>query len=192
MVAFDERTSADWMGDLGANRFGGVWFVLLLLSAIPIFWIGFVSLGDAWSTPEYSHGPIIPLLSFYMFLREMRRVPADDSRKIRWPGLAVIALALVIAMFGNLTRIPDIVTYAFIVWVAGVILLCFGWSRGLLFWTGVLHLVYMLPLPQFIYWKLTIWLQLVSSELGVWFIQAIGIPVFPRGTWYVLKMRIFS
>lgn len=167
--------------NLASHRYGGLWFILLLLASVPIFWFGFVSLGDAWSTPEYSHGPIIPILSLYMFLREMRRVPADNSPKIRWPGLMVIALALVVAMFGNLARIPDIVTYAFIIWVAGVILLCFGWSRGLLFWTGVLHLVYMLPLPQFVYWKLTIYLQLVSSELGVWFIQVMGIPVFLEG-----------
>ena len=166
---------------LAEHHYGGLWFVLLMASAIPIFWIGFVSLGDAWSTPEYSHGPVIPLLSFYMFLREMRRVPPDQSVKIRWPGLAVILFAMAIAIFGNLTRIPDIVTYAFIIWVGGLILLCFGWSRGLLFWTGVLHLVYMLPLPQFIYWKLTIYLQLVSSELGVWFIQVMGIPVFLEG-----------
>lgn len=190
MVAFDEQQKAGWLQSLGHNRYGGVWLAVLLLSAIPIFWIGFVSLGDAWSTPEYSHGPIIPALSFYMFLREMRRVPSDDSRKNRLPGLLLIALALAIAIFGNLTRIPDIATYAFILWVGGVILLCFGFSRGLLFWTGVLHLVYMLPLPQFIYWKLTIWLQLVSSELGVWFIQAIGIPVFLEGN--VIDLGIYK
>ena len=177
----DTKSYNHWLSSLNAHNYGGVWFVLLLIAAIPVFWIGFVSLGDAWSTPEYSHGPLIPVLSLYMFLREMRKVPADDSRKIRWPGVAVIAFGLALAIFGNLTRIPDIVTYAFIIWVAGVILLCFGWSRGLLFWTGVLHLVYMLPLPQFLYWKLTIYLQLVSSEIGVWFIQAMGILVFLEG-----------
>jgi exosortase len=42
----------------------------------------------------------------------------------------------------------------------------------------VLHLIFMLPLPQFLYWQMTIFLQLVSSELGVWFIDLPGIPVF--------------
>jgi len=190
MVAYQEETKANWLADLAANRYGMFWFLLLVASSIPIFWLGFVSLGDAWSTPEYSHGPIIPLLSFYMFLREMRQVPADQSVKRRWPGVLIIGLALSVAIFGNLTRIPDIVTYAFILWVAGVILLCFGWSRGLFFWTGVLHLVYMLPLPQFLYWKLTIWLQLVSSELGVWFIRLMGIPVFLEGN--VIDLGVYK
>jgi hypothetical protein len=50
-------------------------FVFLLAASLPIFWIGFVSLAKAWSTPEYSHGPIIPLISLYLFLRELRRAP---------------------------------------------------------------------------------------------------------------------
>jgi len=65
--------------------------------------------------------------------------------------------------------------------VGGMILLSFGFSRGIVFWTGVLHLVYMLPLQNFLYWQLTIYLQLVSSELGVWFVRLMNIPVYLEG-----------
>lgn len=170
-----------FMKNLSDHGYGGLWFLLILVASLPVFWYGFVSLGDAWATPEYSHGPIIPILSLYLFLRDMRKVPPVDHKVTRWPGVVVIVAALAIAVFGNLIRIPDIVTYGFIIWVAGMVLLCFGFSRGLLFWTGVLHLVYMLPLPQFLYWHLTIYLQLISSELGVWFIEVMGISVFLDG-----------
>jgi len=63
-------------------------------------------------------------------------------------------------------RIPDIITYAFIIWVGGMILLAFGFKRGILFWTGVLHLVYMLPLPQFLYWQLTIYLHVYKLQVA--------------------------
>jgi len=46
--------------------------VLLTAAAVPVFWIGFISLVEAWVTPEYSHGPLIPIISLYLFLREMR------------------------------------------------------------------------------------------------------------------------
>ena len=133
------------------NPAGLFWFALLLLGSIPIFWIGFVSLAQAWSTAEYSHGPLIPLISLYLFLREMRRLP-PPAREVhdRAPGLIVIVLALLLAIAGNLTRIPDIVTYAFILWVGGVVLTIFGWERGKLHQLGVVHLIFMLPLPQFI------------------------------------------
>ncbi|WP_083445383.1 VPLPA-CTERM-specific exosortase XrtD [Ruegeria sp. 6PALISEP08] len=164
------------------NTAGLFWFALLLLGSVPVFWIGIVSLGAAWSTPEYSHGPLIPIISLYLFLRELRDMPPPNPVvRDRWPGVAVIAMALIIAILGNLARIPDIVTYAMIIWTGGVMLTVFGWQRGKYHQLPVLHLVFMLPLPQFVYWKLTIFLQWISSELGVWFVQLAGVSVFIEG-----------
>ena len=191
MSIMSAPTSGSWMTTIQENRYGALWLILAVAASIPIFWSGFVSLGDAWLTPEYSHGPIIPLLSGYLFLRDMRKVPTPTEPVTdRWPGMAITAIALVIAILGNLVRIPDIVTYAFILWVGGMILLSFGFRRGIVFWTGVLHLVYMLPLPNFLYWHLTIWLQLVSSELGVWFVRLMNIPVFLEGN--VIDLGIYK
>ena len=173
------------------NLAGLTAFVLLLAGSVPIFWIGIASLGRAWATPEYSHGPLIPLISLYLFLRELRRAPVPGADPItRWPGLVVIALALVVATLGNLARITDIVTYAMILWVGGVVLVVFGWHRGIRHQLPVLHLVFMLPLPQFLYWKLTILLQSYSSELGVWFISLAGVSVFLEGN--VIDLGVYK
>ena len=173
------------------NIVGLAMFLLLLAGSVPIFWIGLVSLGRAWATPEYSHGPLIPLISMYLFLRELRRTPnLAEKRPLRWPGLAVIALALIVAILGNLARIPDIVTYAMILWVGGVVLVVFGWQRGIRHQLPVLHLVFMLPLPQFLYWKLTILLQSYSSQLGVWFIDLAGVSVFLEGN--VIDLGVYK
>ena len=165
------------------NPIGLFWFLLLTIGAIPVFWHGFVSLVAAWSTPEYSHGPLIPIISLYLFLRELRKDPVIDydSPKTRWPGLLVVGLGLALAVVGNLVRIPDITTYAFIVWTGGVVLTVFGWDKGKKHQLPVLHLIFMLPLPQILYWKLQIGLQGISSVLGVWFVDLVGIPVFLDG-----------
>lgn len=166
-------------------------FATLVLGAIPVFWIGFVSLGQAWSTAEYSHGPLIPLISLYLFLRELRRAPLPEvSVRDRWPGIVVIVAALGLAILGNLMRIPDIVTYAFIFWVSGVVLTIFGWRRGIRHQLPVFHLVFMLPLPQTVYWKLTIFLQGVSSELGVWIVSLAGVAVYLEGN--VIDLGVFK
>lgn len=158
-------------------------FVMLMVAAIPIFWTGFVSLANAWTTPEYSHGPLIPLISLYLFLRELRHMDRPDPTApvTRWPGIVVLSLGLGLSMLGNIVRIPDIVTYGFIIWVGGVVLTVFGWERGKLHQLPVVHLVFMLPLPNFVYWQLTTFLQGISSELGVWFIRQAGVPVFLEG-----------
>lgn len=186
MDAFLNRFQANFRGAFSGrvmNPAGFGLFCLLLAVAVPVFWTGFVSLGQAWTTPEYSHGPLIPVISLYLFLRELRQAPAmDRGEKLRrWPGILVLAAGLLIALLGNIVRIPDIVTYGFIVWVGGVVLTIFGWSRGIRHQLPVIHLVFMLPLPQFLYWQLTTFLQGVSSELGVWFVRLAGVPVFLEG-----------
>jgi exosortase D (VPLPA-CTERM-specific) len=45
----------------------------------------------------------------------------------------------------------------------------------------VLHLVFMLPLPQFLYWKVNTTLQLISSQIGVKILGLAGVPVFLEG-----------
>lgn len=175
----------------GINLTGLFWFVLLVAGSIPIFWIGIVSLAQAWTTPEYSHGPLIPIISLYLFLRELRREPLPDLNVTdRWPGILVIILALMLAVFGNLTRIPDIVTYAMIIWIGGVVLTVFGWKRGIRHQLPVFHLIFMLPLPQFLYWKLTIFLQWVSSALGVWFVSLAGVSVYLEGN--VIDLGVYK
>jgi exosortase D (VPLPA-CTERM-specific) len=168
---------------LSARPLGLIWLAFMVVATIPIFWLGFVSLGKAWITPEYSHGPLIPLISLYLFLRELRMAPAVDpnEHKRRVPGLVVMGFGLLIALFGNLVRIPDIVTYGYVIWVSGVVLTAMGWDRGKKHQLPVLHLIFMLPLPQFVFWQLTIFLQFVASELGVWFIRLMDIPVFLEG-----------
>ncbi|MCX7888543.1 MAG: VPLPA-CTERM-specific exosortase XrtD [Rhodobacteraceae bacterium] len=165
------------------NAAGTGLLLLLAAGSLPVFWIGFVSLARAWSTPEYSHGPLIPLISLYLFLRGLRReapvAPGEEGS--RWPGVAVVAAALALAVLGNLTEIADIVCYAFIFWVSGVVLTVMGWRRGLRHQLPVFHLVFMLPLPNFVYMKFSVFLQTVSSQIGVWIVSAAGVPVFLEG-----------
>lgn len=174
------------------NLAGLGWFSLLLLSALPIFWLGFSSLAAAWVTPEYSFGPLIPLISTYLLLRELRLEPPLPPRAAanRAPGVAVLTLGLLLGIFGNLVQIPDVVTYGLIIWVAGVVLIGFGWDQGRRHQLPVLHLIFMLPLPQFIFWQATIGLQLVSSQIGVWFIELAGVPVYLEGN--IIDLGIYK
>jgi exosortase D (VPLPA-CTERM-specific) len=181
MANLSERTLG--ILSLQERHMAGPALLLLAVAAgLGVFSFGLAGLVDAWSLPEYSHGPIIPLISTFLFLREMRLVP-PTTRPVtdRWPGVGVMMLGLVVGVLGNEAQITHVVTYGFIVWVAGLILVTFGLRRGLLFWPAVLHLVFMLPLPQFIYWQVSTYLQTVSSEIGVAVIQLFNVPVFLDG-----------
>ena len=167
----------------GVNPLGLLAFALLLSAALPVFWFGLAALLAAWGTPEYSHGPVIPMISLWLFLRELRAAPPapPGTPANRWPGLALLLFGMAVGVLGNLVRISDIVAYGFILWVGGVVLVTLGWQQGRRHWAPVLHLVFMLPLPQFVWWKMNVQLQLWSSELGVWFVALAGVPVYLEG-----------
>jgi exosortase D (VPLPA-CTERM-specific) len=161
----------------------GVFWLVVLTAAAGVFFIdGLDALLAAWALPEYSHGPLIPVLSGLLFLRQLKTIPADPGpKRNRWVGVTVLVFALFVGALGKLSNISDIVAYATILWVAGVLLVSFGWQTGRQMWPPVLHLVYMLPLPGVLYFKLSTWLQFVSSELGVWFLRLMDVPVFLDG-----------
>ena len=161
---------------------GLFWLCVAIVGAAVFFADGLDALFAAWALPEYSHGPLIPILSGLLFLRQLKSFPIDPGpKRNRWVGVTVIVAALMLATLGKLSNISDLVAYATILWVGGILLVSFGWATGKHFWPPVLHLVYMLPLPGVIYYKMTTWLQFVSSELGVWFLKLLSIPVFLDG-----------
>jgi exosortase D (VPLPA-CTERM-specific) len=173
---------------------GLFWFLIATLGALIFFRAGIEELLIAWQLPEYSHGPLIPVLSLLLFLRQLKEHPVTPGVKTdRWPGVALVVVSLLLGALGTFSRIHDIVAYALILWVGGILLISFGWRTGRHFWPPVLHLVYMLPLPGTIYYKVSTSLQFLSSELGVWFLQLAHVPVFLDGNIIdlgVLKMHV--
>lgn len=181
MVSIADQGAAEERG-APVNMPGLVVLILLIGAAGLYFRDGVGALLTAWSTPEYSHGPLIPILSALLFMHELKTLPEHGGPiNGRWPGVAVVVFSLLLGALGQMTMIPDIVAYALIGFVAGVILTSMGWERGRKCWPAILHLAFMLPLPGILYWKVSTTLQFISSELGVWFIRNAGVPVFLDG-----------
>ncbi|WP_339951006.1 VPLPA-CTERM-specific exosortase XrtD [uncultured Albimonas sp.] len=172
--------ASDW----GAtwNPFGIFWLAIAVVGAALFFLPGLMVLGEAWQLAEYSHGPLIPLLSSFLLLRQLKDVPVNPGPiSDRWPGLVVVGLSLLLGLLALLSHIGDVSAYAMIVWVYGMLLVSFGWKNGKQLWPPVLHLCFMLPLPGLIYYKATTTLQFISSDIGVWALQMMGTPVFLEG-----------
>ncbi|MEY4872341.1 MAG: hypothetical protein RLZZ563_1671, partial [Pseudomonadota bacterium] len=177
----------------GLRPAGLLWLAFATLGAAVFFDNGIETLLLAWQQPEYSHGPLIPVLSGVLFLRQLKGEPIHHGPVNRIPGLVLMALSLVLGLFGKLADIGDVTAYALILWVGAILLLCFGWDQGKRFWPPVVHLVFMLPLPGVLYYKVSTQLQFISSEMGVWFLQLLRVPVFLEGNVIdlgVLKLHV--
>ena len=127
-----------------------------------------------------------------MFLREMRFVPpvAGPVDRPRPRGRSWSGWRSRSRSSATWSQIDDIVFYALIVWIGGLVLTLFGARRGWTFWPSVLHLVFMLPLPQFLYWRFNTGLQFVSSEIGVSIVSAMGVPVYLDGN--VIDLGVYK
>ncbi|MCV2881856.1 VPLPA-CTERM-specific exosortase XrtD [Actibacterium sp. XHP0104] len=181
MTDTSQVTKTDSLAKLGLTP-GIFWLIVTLVAAGVFFQEGIFELFEAWQQPEYSHGPLIPVLSLLLFLRQLKTVPINyGDVPDRWPGIVLLVLALTLGFSGKMIEIDDIVAYALILSVGALLLISFGWRTGRHFWPPVVHLVYMLPLPGALYYGLSTYLQGVSSELGVYFLQLLHVPVFLEG-----------
>lgn len=132
------------------------------------------------SRDEYSHGYLIPAVSLWLAWRARSNLEQSSRNGRSW-ALPVCGVALLLLAAGELGSVFVLVQYALIVAIAALAIGWFGTAAVRHLWPAVVFLVFMVPLPQFIYQKLSGTLQLLSSELGVQVIRVFGISVFLEG-----------
>jgi len=139
--------------------------------------------------PEYNHGYLIPVVAAYLLL-----LCADRYRQVRpqraWSGLFVVLFGLLLLVLGELSAVYTIIQYGFLVSLTGAVITAIGWRATLVIWTPLAYLFFMIPLPDFVYKNLSAELQLLSSEIGVAFLRAVGISVFLEGN--VIDLGLFQ
>lgn len=136
---------------------------------------------DAWGTQgEYSYGYLIPFISLFLIWQKknhLERLSLSGS----WWGLATVLLAIAAYGVGELSALYVIVQYSFLAVIAGVTLALVGWRGLRLLLAPLFILVFMVPLPEFIFQGLSLQAQLISSHLGVAVIKFFGISVYLEG-----------
>jgi exosortase D (VPLPA-CTERM-specific) len=142
------------------------------------------SLASLWSfwtqLPEYSHGPLLPLIAVFLVWQQKDILQRLEFRGSWWGPLAV-AVAGAMFIVGGLGATAQLQQYGLVVALLGVTLSLTGGRAFSLMVVPLLILVLMIPLPMFMLNNLSAELQLISSALGVAFIRAAGITVFREG-----------
>lgn len=188
MYHSDQSPSA--IGRLPMRLAGLLWLFLALLGAFVLFWPGLALLWKVWQSPEYSHGPLIPVLSGLLFLRQLKYEPIVAGPVNRWPGLFLMAFSVLLGLAGQMVETPTVTAFALIPWFGSLLLVSFGWDQGKRFWPPIVHLLFMLPLPGYSQYKVSLALQMISAELGVWLLRLVDIPVFLDG--YIIDLGVLK
>jgi exosortase D (VPLPA-CTERM-specific) len=151
-----------------------------VLSLLP-FWDGLVDMWNIWLTyPEYSHSLLIPPIAAFLIWQQRDRLELVTFEGSWWGG-ALVACGGALLMLGQLGTIYVIVEYAYLITLFGLVLAFTGFKAFRLIAFPLFILIFMIPLPSFVFSNLSSKLQLLSSLLGVGFIRLFGISVFVEG-----------
>jgi exosortase D (VPLPA-CTERM-specific) len=129
---------------------------------------------------EYSHALLIPLVSAYL-LWQQRAGLLRLELKGSWVGVAVIVFGTLLQVIGVLAAVDVVQQYGLLLAIYGLVLALIGLRSSVSLWAPLLLLALMIPLPEFVLQNFSAQLQLISSQIGVWFIRLFGISVFVEG-----------
>lgn len=155
-----------------------VWFgALLILCYAPILY----RMVSQWANDEdMGHGFFVPLMAGFIVWQRRHTLAALPKKPNGW-GLVVVIFAACQALAATLGAELFTARLAFVFAVWGCVLYLGGtrWVRALLF--PLLLLFFMIPIPQIIYARLTLSLQMLASQLAEVMIGWMGIPVIRTG-----------
>ena len=138
---------------------------------------------------EYGHGFIIPFITAFLIWQkkdQLEKVEFETS----WLGVVLVIIGLSLFYAGELSAIYTVIQYAFLVALFGVVLSLMGMKAFKIILVPMLILVFMIPLPNFLFNNLSSQLQLISSQIGVAVIRLFDISVFLEGN--VIDLGVFK
>ena len=156
------------------------WYIIGGLSAVVIaaYWNTIAgpsdSLVNAWMSPQYSHGFLVPL--FVAVLIAMLREPFQTVAPIeRWCGVGIIAAGLALRLVATYFHFVTVDMVSIIPVLVGVFIVAGGWS--VLRWAGppLAFLLFMIPLPTFVERAFFIPLQQVATSMSTFTLQTLGV-----------------
>lgn len=158
---------------------GALTICLVLLGVL--FYDGLELMVTWWSTrEEYGHGYLIPAITAFLIWQKKDQLETLEYTE-SWLGAVIVLIGLLLFFLAELASIYTISQYAFLITLIGVALSFTGYKSFKVILVPLLILVFMIPLPNFLFNDLSAQLQLISSQLGVAVIRLFNISVFLEG-----------
>lgn len=150
---------------------------------------GIAKMLSSFLTPEYSYGIIIPFVAAFLVWQcrdQIERVPFTGS----WAGLLLALFGSVLGVVGKMSALYTIEQYSAFITLYGLVLGLTGWKVFRLLWIPLLILIFLVPLPSFLYQNFSAQLQLWSSQIGVWCMRLFGVSVYLEGN--VIDLGVYK
>jgi exosortase len=134
-----------------------------------------------WSMNDnYSHGFLIPFVSAYLIWQNKATL-STIARHPSNTGLCLLAGGLAIFLAGNLGSELFTMRFSILIVLLGLVVYAAGWqfSNALLLPIG--YLIFMIPLPAIIWYKISFPLKLFATGMASTLMQWLDVPVYSEG-----------
>ena len=133
-----------------------------------------------WSRNDFDYCYLIPLVTIYILFKSRYKI-LDAVSHPSWIGLFPVILGIVFLFFGELGGEYLIGYISLWLMVLGYFWLQWGAKKLKIALFPFLFLLTMFPPPAYIYSRLTLQMQLLSSAIAELVLYLLGIPVFREG-----------
>lgn len=157
------------------------------LYLVPIVLVGLIYLptlydlvGTWINDSNYSHGFLIPFISFYLIWSQRKELPAASSSG-ELSGLVLIIVGLAMFVVGNAAAEYFTARLSLVILLFGLTWYLFGNQMARKTWFACFFLVFMIPVPYVIYYAIAFPLQLTATKITVGLLSQIGMSVVRQG-----------
>ncbi len=133
----------------------------------------------AWQSGEYSHGIIIPFIALLIGWHRLN--DAKPKISTSWWGVLFLLVSGLSLLVATMASFQTAAQYGFIFALVGLTLVFAGTKVAKTLAPAFIYLLFAIPLPHLIYSNLSGELQLISSNLGVFILEIVGVSVFQEG-----------
>lgn len=135
-----------------------------------------------WSrSPMYSYAYTVPLISLWLAWSRRGALAGLRPRMSLAAAVPVLAAGAVLLAAGRLGAVQILEQIAFLVSFVGVLLVVFGTAYIRVMWAAIAYLLLMIPIWDGLTEPLHPRFQQQSAAIGVWLLQAVGIPAYREG-----------
>jgi exosortase len=139
-----------------------------------------------YAVPDHSHGFIIPFIAGYFVWRNRQSLQDVEVKPTGW-GVGVLSGGLVTYVLGNMGAAYTTMRVSMLVVLSGIILAIYGKELLKRVRFPLLYLLFMIPVPSYLYDAVAFPLRLIVTKYSVLLIGLIGIPVLREGNIIMLE-----
>lgn len=158
-------------------------YAIMACLLVVMFWKFAGVISGKWfaNNSYYSHGPLIPLVSFFFIWRmreSLAKLPIESSRL----GLPLLLLGVLVRIFGAYTRVNFVTGFSLVIILVGMALYLFGKEISWKVLFPLLFLAWMIPLPDVTIIRISFELKTFATEIATRLLPRLGVTVIRQGS----------